>query len=601
MPGQGCKKRGKVGRATGSCTSTRTPRSPNVLTMDAPSALPRRRALGANELLLHTTEARYGGTFRIAGVATLSAPTTGPVRLTAPRLTAAVATVTARYEALRTTVEVGADGQAVFLAADTGVPRVDVRVGAAADADVLTAEAFAASEAVLASGPDGLWPARAPAHAETAINGTQPAAPHLPWQVIAFLSPRPDVGQGVSDGAASHGNSPGSTTPQVATVSAAVVVWLLPHYLADGRSLDFVCAALIDALNADCSTAAASAVAAAGVSRLPPAMTSVLPPWGGRLGATVAAGRFLVRSSLEGLTRSRVRGVVPAAGAAVGSPDASPSDGGAASASAAAARRTGIAVAVVGPAALARFQSAVKAVGFTLGSALVGALAVALVDTGLLAPAGWWRSSVVVAVPMDARRASGDLPDTAVGNYVAAVDVVMAVPPRPSSPVPPQPGAGNSGLDKGSDKTSGGQSRLWVAAGAAATALHAPGSRAAGAIRMGVGCRVVTRPQGRAFLDALVADPVAAGRLLPDPFVSNIGRCTETEAANRRAGDAATGVTVTRLGLWDWEAQMGAPLGLYAATVDGVATLVAAWTEPLVTADAGRAVLAAVVAAVEAA
>ncbi|GAB0492682.1 hypothetical protein MMPV_003950 [Pyropia vietnamensis] len=569
--------------------------------MAAPPPLPRRRALGANEFLLHTTEARYGGTFRIAGVATLSSPTSGPGCLSAPRLIAAVAAVADRYEALRTTVEVGADGQAVFLAADSGVPRVDVRVGASADPDVLTAEAFAATEAVLAAGPEGLWPARAPSVTAAAMKGTPSATPHLPWQVIAFLPPRAEAGEGASDGVGTDGNTPASAAPKVSTASGAVVVWLVPHYLADGRSLDFLCAALIDALNSDCSTAAASAVAAAGVSRLPPAMTTLLPPWGGRLGATVAAGRFLVGSTLEGVTRSRVRKVVPAAGAAAGSPGASPSDGGAASASAVAARRTGIAVAVVGAPAVARFRSGAKAAGVTLGAALVGAFAVALVDTGLLAPPGWWRSSVVVAVPMDARRASEDLPNTAVGNYVGAVDVAMVVPPRPPPSLPPKIGADDGRLDKGSDKKSGGQSRLWVAAGAASTALRVPRIRAAAAIRMGVACGMVARPQWRGFLDALVADPVAAGRLLPDPFVSNIGRCTETEAANTRAGSTAAGVTVTRLGLWDWEAQMGAPLGLYTATVGGVATLVAAWTEPFVTAEAGRAVLAAVVAAIEAA
>lgn len=580
-----------------------SPPAGSLLAMATPPPPPLRRALGPNERFLYTAEARYGGSFRIAGVATLAAAAAAAGsprrRVTAAALTAAVAAVAARFDALRTTVGT-ADGDAVFLAADdAAAPRVDVRVGASAAADALTADAFAAAAEVLAAGTDGPWPARAPVAA--ADGAAAAAAPLLPWQVLAFLPP--------STAAPEPEGEPG------VAAAAAVVVWLLPHYLADGTSVDLLCAALVDALNADVSAAAASAAATAGVTPLPPPLTALFPPRGGRLGAAIATGRFLVEASLDGLTRKLRRGVVPATMAAatataavketatVAAAGAPPAGGGgeapppASPASAAAARRTGMAVAVVGAPALARFRSAAKAAGVTVGAALVAALALALADAGVLAPARWWRPSMVVSVPMNARRAADALPDAAVGDYIGIVDVTLHVPPPPPPPLP-QAAAADGGAGTAGGAAAGGRSRLWAVAGAAAAALRAPRARVDGAIHMGVVSGVVVGPHGPPFLDALVADPAAAGRLLPDPFVSNVGRCAATEAANGRAG--AAGVAVTRVGLWDWEAQLGAPLGLYVATVGGVATLVMAWTEPLVAADTGREVLAAVVATVEA-
>jgi len=433
---------------------------------------------------------------------------------------------------------------------------------------------------VLAAGVGGSWPA-------AADDGAPPSTPHLPWQAAVF----------VADGGAANGDGGGGAeavppADSTAAATTAAVVWFIPHYLTDGTSVDILCGALVDALNAGDASAAAAATAAVPPPTvpLPPAMTTVFPPRGGAAGAALATATVLVSGMLEGLTRARVRAVVPAA-----PPAASPAtaDGGATTA---AARRSMGAVDVVVPApVMDRLRAGAKGASVSVGAALVAALGVALADSAVVAPRSALRNQLLVCVPMNGRSAAaadgGGVPADAVGCYVGAVDVALAVPP----PRPPAV----AGADGAKGAAPPGNPRLWAAAAAAHAAIHAPSARAASLRHLGVATTLGVAPSAGPYLDALVADPVVQGRLLKDPFVSNVGRCARTEAANGRGGRAGAAVTAIRL--MDWEGQLGAPLGIYVCTVGGGASLVMTWAEPMVDATAAKAVLAAVVRLIEAA
>lgn len=248
---------------------------------DAPLAV--RRGMGSSERFMYLAEQTYGGTFRIGAVLTLRAP----APLTAAALTAAITTVAARHDALRTVVVRG-DTFAVAPAA-AAAPAIDVKA-VSAGAGGVTAAAFADAQAVLAAGPEGSWANPPP----SAAGGAVPATPdRLPWRAAVYV-PAPGVAHAPAD--------------------AAAVVYYLPHYLSDGTSVDVLSAATVDALTAAASTgggdpATTAAVAAAGgVVPLAPAADDVYPPPGGPLlGMAAGVARFLAGEVAAPLTRSPSR------------------------------------------------------------------------------------------------------------------------------------------------------------------------------------------------------------------------------------------------------------------------------------------------------
>ncbi|KAK1859451.1 hypothetical protein I4F81_002047 [Pyropia yezoensis] len=515
------------------------------------AALPVRRRMGGPERLMYLAEQTYGGTFRIATVLTLCSPNP----LTAARLTAAIDAVAARHDALRTVVI----GQEFVVAPPTATPTVDVKA-VAEDAEGVTAAAFADAQSVLAAGTSGAWtnpPLPAGAAAHTPIS--------LPWRAGVYLP------------------APGSTH---APTDAAAVVYYLPHYLSDGTSVDVLAAATIDALTAASSAGVVAAgqvgMAAAGeVVPLAPAVNDVYPPQGGGL-LGMAAGLLRFASEVAApVTRRHRRALVFPPG-----PPATP------------ATRTASAIdAVVSAAALRRFAAAARAAGTTVGCGLVAALAVALDGVGVMAPSG---SDIAVDVPINGRvgaPAGSGLTPTTVGCYVGAgiVDVPLA---------------GGAYRDGGGDPPD-----LWALASKVHAAVHAPGYRASELSAFGVLSAILTCGPGRALVRSVINSTTEQGRIMP-PTVSNVGRCGLSDAANGRAvaaaaaapagaagGDGANGgfPTVGAIRLMDWEAQMGAPLILYACSVAGAMTLVLTSTQPQVPTATAGAMLASVVKTIEAA
>jgi len=337
--------------------------------------------MGGTERFMRAAEQDYGATFRIAAVLTLASATP----LHAGDLTAAVAAVAARHEALRTLVV----GDTFVEAPPHLAPCVDVAVVPPASmAAGVTAAAFAAAQAVLAGGVGGVW-----ANPPPTTPGGVPAT--LPWRAGVFLPP------------------PG--TPHNRT-DAGALVWYTPHYLTDGTSTDALAAATVDAL------AAAAAAAAGGASPPPhppavvplaPPLGAVYPPPGGALGVPLGMARLVVKEVLTPLTARHRRPLVAPRG-----PPAKP------------AERSGTAHDALVPAAVVRrFAAAAKAAGTTVGCALVAAAAAALDAGGVVAPAAAGRrSTVAIDVPINARvgaPAGSGLHPTTVGCYVgsAVVDV----------------------------------------------------------------------------------------------------------------------------------------------------------------------------------
>lgn len=194
---------------------------------------------------------------------------------------------------------------------------------------------------------------------------------------------------------------------------------------------------------------------------------------------------------------------------------------------------------------------------------------------------------VPIDVPINGRvgaPAGGGLTPTTVGCYVGAgiLDVPLAG------------GGAAAAAEERPD--------LWALASTVHATVHAPGHRAAELSRFGVMAAFLTSAAGRPFIRSMVHSASEQGRIMP-PSVSNVGRCGLTDAANGRAAAAAAAgaPTVGAIRLMDWEAQMGAPLILYACTVGGAMTLVLVSTQPLLSTAAAAAVLAAVVKAIEAA
>lgn len=209
--------------------------------------------------------------------------------------------------------------------------------------------------------------------------------------------------------------------------------------------------------------------------------------------------------------------------------------------------------------------------------------------------AGLLRFASEVAAPVTP--AGSGLTPTTVGCYVGAgiVDVPLA---------------GGAYRDGGGDPPD-----LWALASKVHAAVHAPGYRASELSAFGVLSAILTCGPGRALVRSVINSTTEQGRIMP-PTVSNVGRCGLSDAANGRAvaaaaaapagaagGDGANGgfPTVGAIRLMDWEAQMGAPLILYACSVAGAMTLVLTSTQPQVPTATAGAMLASVVKTIEAA
>lgn len=307
------------------------------------AALVVRRHMGATERMMYYAEQSFGGAFRIAAVLTLCSSTP----LSAPSLSAAIAAVAARHDALRTVV-VREDAFAV--APQGAVPVVGVKVAAGdmGKENGVTAAAFADAHAVLAAGTGG---AGAAPHGKAAAATATPTPAHLPWHAGVYL-PAPGREHDPAD--------------------AAAVVYYLPHYLADGTSIDILAAATVDALAAAVGPAAKANTATV---PLAPPLGEVYPPPGGAGIAGMARGvaAFLAAETAAPLTRRHRRALAP--------PPAGPP--------ATAATRTASAVdAVIEPAAVGRFAAAARAAGTTVGAGLVAAFAAALDGAGVVARGG---------------------------------------------------------------------------------------------------------------------------------------------------------------------------------------------------------------------
>lgn len=127
----------------------------------------------------------------------------------------------------------------------------------------VTAAAFADAHAVLAAGTGG---AGAAPHGKAAAATATPTPAHLPWHAGVYL-PAPGREHDPAD--------------------AAAVVYYLPHYLADGTSIDILAAATVDALAAAVGPAAKANTATV---PLAPPLGEVYPPPGGAGIAGMARG-----------------------------------------------------------------------------------------------------------------------------------------------------------------------------------------------------------------------------------------------------------------------------------------------------------------------
>lgn len=310
------------------------------------AALVVRRHMGATERMMYYAEQSFGGAFRIAAVLTLCSSTP----LSAPSLSAAIAAVAARHDALRTVV---VRGDTFAVAPQGAVPVVGVKVAAGdmGKENGVTAAAFADAHAVLAAGTGS---AGAAPHGKAAAATATPTPAHLPWHAGVYL-PAPGREHDPAD--------------------AAAVVYYLPHYLADGTSIDILAAATVDALAAAVGPAAKANTATV---PLAPPLGEVYPPPGGAGIAGMARGvaAFLAAEAAAPLTRRHRRALAP--------PPAGPP--------ATAATRTASAVdAVIEPAAVGRFAAAARAAGTTVGAGLVAAFAAALDGAGVVARGGGGR------------------------------------------------------------------------------------------------------------------------------------------------------------------------------------------------------------------
>ncbi|GAB0493763.1 hypothetical protein MMPV_005048 [Pyropia vietnamensis] len=530
-----------------------------------------RRPMGGTERFMYIAEQVHGGTMRIAAVVTLASA----APLTAATITAAVHAVAARHDALRTVV-VGGDTfvaapPSARLAVDVTVVEADAAVAGGGLARP-TAAAFARAKAVLAAGLDGPWanPPSAPAAAAAVPD-------HLPWRAAVYLPP------------------PGA---RVDPADAAAVVWYLPHYLADGTSVDALAAATIDALAFQSAGACGGAGGVrASPSPLPPPVVPLAPPLGevypppggALLGTALGIGLFLGGELAAPWTQRHRRGLAP--------PPPGPR-------ATAATRSCSAHDAIVPAAAVQRFAAAAKAAGTTVGCGLVAALALALDAAGVVAPAppGRRPSTIAVDVPINARVGAPSekgLESTTVGCYVGSAVVDVPV------------GVGGNHDGEGEGAGGGDRPGLWALASSVHATVHSPGYRKAEAERFGVLGTLLSSFFGRGMLHAAVTSPRQQGRVMP-PAVSNVGRCGLTDAANARAAAAATAaaangaagaspVSASAIRLMDYEAALGAPLILYACSVGGDMCLVLTSVQPLVSVAAAEKLLALVVQHIESA